>query len=280
MTDKILPKPVAGALILLGLLTVAFGLLRLIVVPLDIKVAALVLSLLVVSALAAGFGRAWINILHDILQPVCVSAMLIGVTQMLVRLDDPALIGPAYAIAMLAPLYGLVLAGITEPWRDPNAELQIRTGFSVIALIALWVVMLSAIFNHEGALTFLSTSSLCLVIGGVLFFAGIDLLKGEYQPGRWRNRLIGLGAIGLIGGSLVALGAIAEPKKVGGAMAFSLLTMLYALMLLVSARIVFPNSVLKAGESSMGLGLTSLTVPVWVVSLLHLVVLVLTMMEP
>ena len=112
-----------------------------------------------------------------------------------------------------------------------------------------------------------------------MFFAGADWLRGQQEPGRWRDRLLGLGAVGLIGGILGALASINDPRAIGGAMAFSLLTMLYSLMLLVSARIVFPSSVLPEGKSSMGVGLMSLTVPMWLFSFFTFVVLVLSMME-
>ena len=112
-----------------------------------------------------------------------------------------------------------------------------------------------------------------------MFFAGGDWLRGQQERGRWRDRLLGLGAVGLLGGILGALASINEPKAIGGAMAFSLLTMLYSLMLLVSARIVFPRSVLPEGKSSMGVGLMSLTVPMWLFSFFTFVVLVLSMME-
>ncbi len=39
-------------------------------------------------------------------------AILIGLVQMLANLDDPARIGPAVAVALLSPLYGLFMAEV------------------------------------------------------------------------------------------------------------------------------------------------------------------------
>lgn len=280
MTAKAFPKPVAGAAIVAGGLIVAFGLLanpKLFL--LDIKVALFVTSMVIVSALAASFSRGWVTILHDILQPVCVVAMLVGMTQMLLQLADSSQLGPAYAIAMLAPVYGLLLAGVTAPGKEPSTELPVGGWLATVGLIVFWAVVVTAILAREGSEVFLMLPALCLVGGGVVLFAGTDWLRGQQEPGRWRDRLLGLGAVGLVGGILAALASINDPKAVGPAMAFSLLTMLYSLMLLVSARIVFPSSVLPAGKSSMGVGLMSLTVPMWLFSFFTFAVLVLSMME-
>ena len=280
MTESAFPKPVAVAAIVAGGLIVAFGLLAKVnMVLLDVKVAQFVSSMVVVSALAAGCSRGWVTILHDILQPVCVVAMLVGMTQMLVQLADPSQLGPAYAIANLAPVYGLLLAGVTAPWKAPSTELAVGGRLAIGGLIVFWAVVVAAIVTRDGSEVFLSPGALYLVGGGVLLFAGVDWLRGQQEPGRWRDRLLGLGAVGLIGGILGALASINDPKAIGGAMAFSLLTMLYSLMLLVSARIVFPSSVLPEGKSSMGVGLMSLTVPMWLFSFFTFVVLVLSMME-
>ena len=280
MSESAFPKPVAGAAILAGVLIVAFGLLASSkTFLLDIKVAQFVCSMIIVSALAASFSRGWVTILHDILQPVCVVAMLVGMTQMLVQLADPSQLAPAYAIAMLVPVYGLLLAGVTAPWRESSTELPVGGGLPIGGLIVFWAVVVTAILAREGSEVFLNLPALCVVGGGVVFFAGADWLRGQQEPGRWRDRLLGLGAVGLMGGILGALASINDPKAIGGAMAFSLLTMLYSLMLLVSARIVFPSSVLPEGKSSMGVGLMSLTVPMWLFSFFTFVVLVLSMME-
>jgi hypothetical protein len=280
MTESAFPKPVAGAATLAGGLIVAFGLLASSkTFLLDIKVAQFVCSMVIVSALAASFSRGWVTILHDILQPVCVVAMLVGMTQMLVQLADPSQIAPAYAIAMLGPVYGLLLAGVTAPWKEPSTELPLGGRLAIGGLIVFWAVVVTAILARDGSVTFLSSRALCLIGGGVVFFAGADWLRGQQEPGRWRDRLLGLGAVGLMGGILGARASINDPKAIGGAMAFSLLTMLYSLMLLVSARIVFPSSVLPEGKSSMGVGLMSLTVPMWLFSFFTFVVLVLSMME-
>ena len=280
MTESAFPKPVAVAAIVAGGLIVAVGLLA---NPktflLDIKVAQFVSSMVIVSALAASFSRGWVTILHDILQPVCVVAMLVGMTQMLVQLADPSQLGPAYAIAMLVPVYGLLLAGVTAPWKEPSTEPPVGGRLAIGGLIVFWAVVVTAILTREGSELFLRSTALYLVGGGVVFFAGVDWLRGQQERGRWRDRLLGLGAVGLLGGILGALASINDPKAIGGAMAFSLLTMLYSLMLLVSARIVFPSSVLPEGKSSMGVGLMSLTVPMWLFSFFTFVVLVLSMME-
>jgi len=280
MTESAFPKPVAVAAIVAGGLIVAFGLLAKVnVVLFDVKVALFVSSMVVVSALAAGFSRGWVTILHDILQPVCVVVMLVGMTQMLVQLADPSQLGPAYAIANLAPVYGLLLAGVTAPWKAPSTELAVGGRLAIGGLIVFWAVVVTAILAREGSEVFLNFTALCLIGGGVVFFSGVDWLQGQQEPGRWRDRLLGLGAVGLLGGILGALASINDPKAIGGAMAFSLLTMLYSLMLLVSARIVFPRSVLPEDKSSMGVGLMSLTVPMWLFSFFTFVVLVLSMME-
>jgi len=146
------------------------------------------------------------------------------------------------------------------------------------------LLLLSVIFFELSALFFqhvmqLAPCVMCIYERVAMFGIGGAALIGIINPKNTLIRWLGLGAVGLIGGILGALASINDPRAIGGAMAFSLLTMLYSLMLLVSARIVFPSSVLPEGKSSMGVGLMSLTVPMWLFSFFTFVVLVLSMME-
>ena len=121
--------------------------------------------------------------------------MLVGMTQMLVQLADPSQLGPAYAIAMLAPVYGLLLAGVTAPWKEPSTELPVRGRLALGGLVVFWAVVATVILAREGPEVFLKPTALYLVGGGVVFFAGADWLRGQQEPGRWRDRLLGLGAV-------------------------------------------------------------------------------------
>ena len=56
-------------------------------------------------------------------------------------------------------------------------------------------------------------------------------------------------------------------------MIWALNSMLYALVLLLTARFLLPHAVISSGRQEMGLGFLSLTVPVWLGSFVHLYIL-------
>ena len=244
---------------------------------LNTLVAALVVFGAVCCAIASQFKRSWVTLFQDIVPAYCLALMLIGIVQFvsnLPNLDDAGIVVfPVFSVAWLLPFYGLLAVGVTRPWVPSSVELPSSKLSAAFGVLLLWLAILFAVLSRVGADVFLHQSALLCTLGGVVFFLAIDVFRGQTDPGGWRDRLLGLGTAGFFGGTLVAFVQADSLSEMVAGMIWALNSMLYALVLLLTARFLFPHAVISSGRQEMGLGFLSLTAPVWLGSFLHLYIL-------
>jgi len=264
---------VAVAGLALALLSAADGFFFL----LNTMAAVLVVFGAVCCAVASQFKRSWVTLFQDIVPAYCLALMLTGIVQFvsnLPDLDDAGIVVfPVFSVAWLVPFYGLLAVGVTRPWVPSSVELPSSKLSAAFGILLLWLAILFAVLSRVGADVFLNQGALLFTLGGVVFFLAIDVFRGQTDPGGWRDRLLGLGAAGFFGGTLEAFVAADSLAEMIAAMIWALNSLLYALVLLLTARFLFPHAVISLGRQEMGLGFLSLTVPVWLGSFLHLYIL-------
>ena len=244
---------------------------------LDLKTFLILLAIPLAAVVLAGPRGNWAAIMCDITQPMCSALVLIGITQMLVDLSDPAMLGPAYAVALLPPLYGLAFVGVASPYRAEEDTLDYGPARKVAALIIIWAALLFPIFSHEGAEIFLNLFALLFMLGGVLLFHALDRLRSGCPEGAWRDRLLGLGAVAFMSGTLLMLSDINDPKSIGPAMAMALLTLIYALALILSCRILVPDFVTRPAIDGAGFTFLNTSLPILFGCLIHALILIISM---
>jgi flagellar motor component MotA len=183
---------------------------------------------------------------------------LLGLVTMLANMDDPNTIGPAMSVAVLAMFYGAVIAevivapligGLTRPQRVDGEGQSL--GWPLVGLLGtVGLVLFGILFGGQLTL-FVNVPSVCLVFG-----MGLCLIFGQFSAaevtntlgGAFRRRAINAkaaeshaqvlrtmrgvfhaaGAVGFLVGLVIMLANLADPSRIGPAMAISLLSPLYA----------------------------------------------------
>jgi hypothetical protein len=245
----------------------------------DLKTLLILLAIPLAAIALTGPQGNWAAVMRDITQPMCSALVLIGITQMLVNLSDPAMLGPAYAVALLPPLYGLAFVGIASAYLAEEVTPDYSPLRKLAALSIIWAALLFTIFHREGAEIFLNLFGLLFMFGGVLLFYALDQLRSGSPEGAWGDRLLGLGAIAFIYGTSLMLREIDDPKSVGPAMAMALLTLIYALVIIVSCRILVPRSVTKPAIGGAGFTFLNTSLPILFGCLIHALILIISMQE-
>ncbi len=171
---------------------------------------------------------------------------LLGYILMLGRMDDPKMIGPQLGIAFITTLYGVflaVLCGIpamvlakrlTGGSNDEKTATQPETGGqgSIVTRVIGYAVFL-AVFVLGADLAnnwdmFVDWPSLLLVCGGAIAFV---LVLGDGGAGQaFSQGFVFTGLFGGLMGLVQLLNNLANPKGLGPAMAFALLSSLAALL--------------------------------------------------
>ncbi len=200
-------------------------------------VASLTLSL----AAAGGFSRYRINLITDLIHPLMIILVLMGLVQMLTDVADPTQIGPILSVTLTPTLWGLVVVAVLTPFARTPDNLVIPLKFKLLGTVLLTVILASCVFMGPGVESIINLEAASLVIGGVIMFALIDRVSGAVRGTGWATRLLGIGAAGFTCGVLAALPHLTQPQGLGPAMAVSLLSLLYSLLLLCVARLWLPE---------------------------------------
>ena len=209
---------------------------------------------------AGGLSRQSMQLIVNLTHPLMLSFALIGLVQMLTALNDPAALGPALAVALAPIIWGLLIGGVLGPFSanygGANSSLALQLAGSVLLFLVLaWCIMMGS-----APRTFFNLEAGILVFGGVLMFSAIDALRGITPEGAWSPRLLGIGAVGFTSGLIAGLPYLTEPRGLGPALALSLLSLLYSLVLLCFARIWSPTRLLDT-SGNMATGFQTLVLP-------------------
>ena len=204
--------------------------------------------------------RKGILIARDICISFGIIGMLIGLTNMLSHMEEPSHFGPAFAVALLTILYGLILFVFLQalyPWFPtkndetdtvslPEKEMDSVITRSFVAIAVLFFVCIAGIL-HGGILwSFIDISSIILVVLFVLVPTVIDknhvvtkipILISKIQV------LYTYSVFGAIIGFFISVSGlmarIDDPATIGPSMAIGLVTSLYCGFLMVSSNILY-----------------------------------------
>lgn len=221
----------------------------------------IVLALVGSLAAAGGFSRHRIGLITDLVHPLMLALVLIGLVQMLSALNDPAAIGPALAVALAPVPWGLLIVAVLTPLSRHPEGAGDSVKFKALGSVLLTGVLCWCILMGSGPGVFLNIPAVAVVAGGVFIFLLLDRISGTAARTPWALRLLGIGAGGFAAGLIAGLPYIDKPAGLGPALALSLLSLLYSLVLLCFARVWLPAQVLDdAGK--MPTGFTVLVLPV------------------
>ena len=190
---------------------------------------------------------------------------LIGLVQMLQNLSDPTKIGPAMAVALLCPLYAIILSELI--FKAAEADCRARamndtpsgssgppSGRKLIATVAIGGAVAGGISMGSPLVVFVSPISVGLVLGVVLLgifashpprkvigalgsiFGSKDLDKDQALQHysvlhRMAEIAIGIGLICTFIGFVLMLQQMDDPTTIGPAMSVALLTTFYGILL-------------------------------------------------
>lgn len=213
-------------------------------------------SLLSIAAVVR-FRPNQFRLLADAALPIGLVGFLIGVVSMLAAVSDPDRIAPALAVAILTVLYsGAVRLVLSDTLNQPVETEHSMTGKALGTLGFLAMTMWAMVaVSAAGAIVFweprvaLTLISLTAVILGVGRALNLQYLTG------WANKLVGLAWLGFTAGIVAALPNLDTPASLGPALAFSILSLLYALIALILGLIWMPRA-MTATDGSLALGLS------------------------
>lgn len=225
-------------------------------------------SLLSIAAVVR-FQSSQFRLLADAALPVGLIGFLIGVVSMLAAESDPSRIAPALAVAILTLLYSgtvrLVLSDTLNRTVSTEHSMTGKVlgtlGFLIMTAWAMVTVSPAdamVFWEPQVAMTLISFAGLILGIG--------KILNMEHSSG-WANKLIGLAWLGFTTGVVGALPNLDTPTSLGPAFAFSILSLLYALVALIFGLIWLPRA-MPAANGSLPTGLSLAAPFVLLVSLI------------
>ncbi len=172
--------------------------------------------------------------------PLGVLGVLVGFVFLLVKLDDPARVGPAIAQSLTPLLYGLVLhfglRALLAPRADEDGAVgapevgRVEVGFRVVAamlalvamvFLATWLADLSAgIFGNVFALVWVALVTFALFLGGKKGARQANVAAlGKYS--------MAAGCLGVIPGWFLICTNLNDPAAIGPGMAIALLCPFY-----------------------------------------------------
>ena len=114
------------------------------------------------------------------------------------------------------------------------------------AMVAVSPAGAIVFWEPQVALTLISLTAVILGVGRAL---NLQYLTG------WANKLVGLAWLGFTAGIVAALPNLDTPASLGPALAFSILSLLYALIALILGLIWMPRA-MTATDGSLHLGLS------------------------
>ena len=211
-------------------------------------------SLLSIAAVVR-FRPNQFRLLADAALPIGLVGFLIGVVSMLAAVSDPDRIAPALAVAILTVLYsGAVRLVLSDTLNQPVETEHSMTGkvLGTLGFLAMTMWAMVAV-SPAGAIVFwepqvaLTLISLTAVILGVGRALNLQYLTG------WANKLVGLAWLGFTAGIVAALPNLDTPASLGPALAFSILSLLYALIALILGLIWMPRA-MTATDGSLAFG--------------------------
>ena len=177
---------------------------------------------------------------------VGVTGTLIGVVIILQNMSDPNAIGPAMAVALLVPLYCLIIKGITfnfaKVMNIPATEPS--TSMSWLGILILTVVLISPMATSVGLAAFIDLTSIVIILIAISIVVAISYINNkEHVLDNIAKTLPLIGFVGFFIGLIGMLQNINDPKSIGPAMAVALLTTFYGAVLANAVALPIKNKI-------------------------------------
>lgn len=197
------------------------------------------------------FRPSQFRLVADAALPVGLVGFLIGVVSMLAAESNPSQIGSALAIAVLTVFYsGATRLILLDTVNQAVVTEHSMTG-KVLGTLGFLAVMVWAMMavSPSGAVVFWEPRvAVSLITVAALALGASRVLNLPYST-RWAEKLIGLAWLGFTAGIVSALPNLDAPASLGSAIAFSILSLLYAMIALILGLIWAPRTMPAANES-------------------------------
>ena len=163
---------------------------------------AFVLVPLLAFGFAHSFSKSGWNLIADLAQPIGEVGTIIGMVGILQNVSDPEILPLVISISLLTIGYAVIITGLTSSEEKEHSDLYIlerrRGSATAIALGAmLWGMDAAA-----GLGAFIDLQSAISVLVGVLLFLLFDKVLSNSFLNGWGQRLLGIGLIFFMAGSI------------------------------------------------------------------------------
>ena len=199
--------------------------------------------------LSQNFGWRSIVLLDDLIIPIGIIGTLIGLVMMLGSEENLEAIPGGVFAALTPTLYALAIKGLISERQD-FVELNSGLSSKLMGLMGLLSVIGYTMEISAGVSAFLDLNAFIFVLSAIVLTAIINLIKEQPILAGLQKRLAGVGLLGLLIGITLMLPDFYNPKSLGPAVAFSYLSLMYAMLMLVILRILIPDQSWKDGVAS------------------------------
>ena len=226
----------------------------------DVTSIAFVLVPLLAFGFAHSFSKSGWNLIADLAQPIGVVGTIIGMVGILQNVSDPEILPLVISISLLTIGYAVIISGLTSSEEKEHSDLYSSGTKKGIATAVALGVVLWGMDAAAGLEAFIDLQSAISVLVGILLLLSFDKVLGNSVLNGWGQRLLGIGLIFFMAGSIAMLVNLNDPRAMGPAMAWAMLSLLYCLILLIIGRIWFPALVTDS-RRNLGTNFLTFTLP-------------------
>jgi protein-S-isoprenylcysteine O-methyltransferase Ste14 len=207
----------------------------------------------VVPLLAFGFAHSFSKsgwtLIADLSQPIGVVVTVIGIVGILQNMSDPKLLPLAISISLLSIIYAIIVSGLTSTRDKEHSDLYSSGTKKGVATLITLGMLFWGMDAAAGIGAFLYLEAAISVLVGILLFILTDRLLRNSTSAGWGQRLLGIGVVFFIAGSIGMLVNLDDPRAMGPAMAWGILSLFYCLLLLIFGRLWFPALITDSNKN-------------------------------
>lgn len=208
----------------------------------------------IIAAMASvGVSIHGVHLVRHIIAEVSAIGMLIGLVLMLGNMSDPDSIGPAFAVMLLVLLYGAIVYGLATALLNTKPDAPVSSQPPYRRAIACAVFMLGLTAAMGNLPYFVDIPSIIfLTLSLIILYAILKATKSETISEALAHYLPYVGLIGFLIGVISVLNNWSEPRAIGPAMAFALLSMLYSNIASVLIKLAKPSVIENKDPLNLG----------------------------
>ena len=195
------------------------------------------------------FGSRSLILLDDLVIPIGIIGTLIGFVMMLGSEKNPEALPNGIFAALMPTLYALIIKSLISE-REGLVELDSALFSKLQGCVGLIILIGYMMQTSAGLFAFADVAAFLYVLSSIVLIGIINLLKEQPIWHGLQKRLSGIGLLGFLIGIMLMLPGFNDPKSLGPAVAFSYLSLMYALLILVMLRILIPDESWRDAEGS------------------------------